>query len=169
MDLISTLGKKQLELAVDIKERKRVEEAMSGKSHELEERVKELNCLYAISRLVEQKGSLLDEIVQGVLELIPPAFQQPEITCARIMLQEKRYQTRNFKETEIKITRDILVHGEQIGCLETCLQDRNQENDEDHFLDGEKNLIDIIGERLGRVVERNQAQGKLLRVIQEKQ
>ncbi len=161
VELISTLGRNHLELAIDIEERKRVEEAMRVKSHELGERVKELNCLYSISRLVEQEGSLLGEIIQGVLDLIPPAFQHPEITCAQVMLQEERHQTRNFKETEIKIARDILVHDEQIGCLEICLQDQDLGCDKDHFLAEEKNLIDMIGERLGRVIERKQAQEAL--------
>jgi 2-oxoglutarate dehydrogenase complex dehydrogenase (E1) component-like enzyme len=40
-------------------------------THKLSERVKELNCLYGISRLVEDRNSSIDEILQGVVDLMP--------------------------------------------------------------------------------------------------
>ena len=48
----------------DITIHKQVEEALRKKTHNLGERVKELNCLYAMSQLIEQPGISLDEILQ---------------------------------------------------------------------------------------------------------
>ena len=45
-------------------------------AHNLGERIKELNCLYGISRLVEQENTTLDEILQKVVELIE-GFETP--------------------------------------------------------------------------------------------
>ncbi|MDD1750661.1 MAG: PAS domain S-box protein, partial [Methanothrix sp.] len=59
----------------DITERKRREEA-------LRERIKELNCLYGISSLLELPGISLDEILKRTVMLIPPAFHFPEIAGA---------------------------------------------------------------------------------------
>ena len=52
---------------------------------ELEKKVKKLDCLYAISDLVEKPDTSLSEILQGVVHLIPPSWQYPEITCAKII------------------------------------------------------------------------------------
>jgi PAS domain S-box-containing protein len=42
----------------DITERKQMEEALRSNTHKLNERVKELNCLYAISKLVEKSDNV---------------------------------------------------------------------------------------------------------------
>ncbi|MBW2596490.1 MAG: PAS domain-containing protein, partial [Deltaproteobacteria bacterium] len=49
-------------IAIDITEHKRAENALQKKTHDLGERVKELNCLYSISKLVEQQDISLAEI-----------------------------------------------------------------------------------------------------------
>ncbi len=63
-------------------ERKKIE-------HALRERVKELRCLYGIAKLVERHEPNLDATLQGAVELLPPSWQYPEVTCARIIFEEK--------------------------------------------------------------------------------
>jgi len=76
-------------LKQEIQERKKAEEATRERTKELDERVKELNCLYGISNLVEKPDISLEEIFQGVVDLIPPSWQYPEITCSRMLLEDK--------------------------------------------------------------------------------
>ena len=122
-------------------------------AHNLGERVKELNCLYGITRLVERDNPSLDYILQGVVDLIPPAWQYPEITCARIKLKEKRYQTTGFRMTRWKQSEDIVVHGQFAGTLEVYYLKQMPPSDEGPFLKEERNLIHVIAERLGRIIE----------------
>ena len=69
--------------------------------HSLKERMKELDCLYSISKLTEQEpDTALDNLLQEVVNLIPSAWRYPEITCARIIVGNKKYKTKNFKPTE---------------------------------------------------------------------
>ena len=70
----------------DITERKRTEEALRKQAHDLGERVKELNCLFGISKLIERQDLSWGELFQGIVNLIPPAWQYPESTCARAHL-----------------------------------------------------------------------------------
>jgi hypothetical protein len=62
-------------------------------NHDLSERVKELKCLYGISRLFEVKNASIDNTLQSVVNLIPSAWQYPEITCSRIRLKKAEYKT----------------------------------------------------------------------------
>ncbi|MCP4577832.1 MAG: PAS domain S-box protein, partial [Deltaproteobacteria bacterium] len=50
----------------DISDRKQAEETLQRKTYDLGERVKELNCLYCISSLIEKPDISLYEIIQGV-------------------------------------------------------------------------------------------------------
>ncbi len=148
--------------STNITERKEIDQALRERTHALGERVKELNCLYSISALVEKPGVSLPEILQGTVGLIPPSWQYPEITCARIIMGEQEYRTDNFKENSTAIlSSDIRVHDLQHGCLEVCYLEEVPECDEGPFLKEEISLINAISERLGRIVERLQAEEAL--------
>ena len=95
----------------------RVEAMLPGwraNMRQLRERVKELNCLYGISKLVQDTDLSLREILQGTLERIPPAWQYPEITRARITLAGQAYETPGFRETRWMQSCDIWVHAEGV-------------------------------------------------------
>ena len=87
------------ELESAVAERKRAEEALRERTHRLGERVKELDCLYGISALVEKPTISLAEILQGTVALMPPAWQYPEITGARVILEGQEFRTKSFRET----------------------------------------------------------------------
>ena len=124
--------------------------------HDMGERVKELNCLYNISGLVEKHHSL-EDILQSAVQIIPPSWRYPEITCARIILGDEVFKTKNFKETLWKQASDIRVHGNPIGALEVFYLKEKPEIDEGPFLKEERELIDVVTERLGRIIEHRRA------------
>ena len=85
-------GYKELEQKVKKLEReafesKRLKEALQQRTHDIGERVKELNCLYGISFLCDKKNISLKEILKGTVDLLPPSWQYPDITCSRIILE----------------------------------------------------------------------------------
>ena len=150
----------------DITERKRAEAKLLKLTHDLGERMKELNCLYGISHITEKPGISLEEIYQGVVEIIPASWQYPEITCARIVLEDQIYKTNNFNETDWKQSSDILVRGERIGCVDVFYLEERPEIDEGPFLQEERALLDGIAERLGKITERKRAE-EMLRESEE--
>ena len=56
-----------------VAQRGRAEEALRESERGLKERAKELNCLYGVSNLVQRPDISLEEILQGTVNLIPPA------------------------------------------------------------------------------------------------
>ena len=131
---------------------------------DLRERVKELDCLYGISVLVEKPMITLEGILKGVVDLIPSSWQYPEIACARIGLGALEFKTANFRETPWKQARDIVVRGEQAGTLEVCYLEERPESDEGPFLKEERNLISAIAERLERITDRERLEERLRHV-----
>jgi len=151
----------------DISDCKQAEESLRNQTHDLNERVKELNCLYGISKIREKPDIAFEEMLQEIVDLIPPSWQYPEITCTRIIIEGQEYKTKNFKETVWKQTSNIVVHGNRIGILEICYLEEKPESDEGPFLKEERSLISAIAERLGRTTEHKQAQ-EALRESEEK-
>jgi len=128
----------------ELQRHKRMEEAIRQQTHDLDERVKELNFLFAISSLVDQPSILLEEIFQGVVDLIPPAWQYPDRTCARIIFKDQEFKTENFTETDWKQTATIIVYGERVGTVETCDLEEKPERDKGPFLKEERSLLNTM-------------------------
>jgi len=145
----------------DITERKRAEEELRKRTYDLGERIKELNCLYNIGKLIETPGMSLEQIFRGTVDLIPPAWQYPEITCARLQVGDRDFATGNFRETIWRQISDISVHGDREGTLEAYYLEERPERNEGPFLAEERSLLEAIVERLGRVIERKRAEEEI--------
>lgn len=130
-------------------------------ARDLKERVKELNCLYSISNLVEKEEISLEEILQGTVDVLPPAWQYPQVTCGRIVLGDRTYATRNFFETQWSQVQPILIRGKRAGFLQVCYLEELPERDEGPFLKEERSLVKVIAERIGGIVQRKQAEADL--------
>ena len=146
---------------IDMTERKVAEEERDGLLRQLDHRVKELNCLYGISNILARQDASPEERFRGILELIPPAWQYPDITCARITIEGKRYKTGNFKKTGWIQAQDITVHGERVGTMEVCYLEERPEAAEGPFLEEERHLIEAIAGRLGEAIERKRVKEAL--------
>jgi signal transduction histidine kinase len=130
-------------------------------AHNLAERVKELNCLYNISRLFENDNLSIEDILRSLVSLIPPAWQYPNITCARIKLDDQEFKTANFRETYWKQAQNIIVDNRQYGVMEIFYLEGRPDCDEGPFLKEERNLLQVIAERLGHFIEHKLAEDNL--------
>ncbi len=138
----------------EIVNQKRIEESLQKTTHDLNERVKELSCLYNISKLVENDDLSIDEILQGIVNLISHSWQYPENTCARIKLTDRSIRTTNFQETKWVQSQKIIVNKEHVGFIQVFLIEAEPNKDKEPFLAEEQHLLDAIAERIGRIIER---------------
>ncbi|MBU1037950.1 MAG: PAS domain S-box protein, partial [Candidatus Omnitrophica bacterium] len=161
--LIKAYGKLTAIQAIlrNITERKKAGKDREKLLHDMNERIKELGCFYALSEVIAKPGISLEVILQGAVELFPPAYQYPEIACARIVFENSEFKTENFRITKWKQSADIEVNGKKAGYVEVYyLQDKPQDY-EGPFVKEERQLIDSVAERLGRISERKRAEGTL--------
>jgi len=131
------------------------------RTDQLRERVKELNCLYTISSIVEKQGLTLEEVLQQTVDVIPQAWQHPESACSRIVLGDLTFQSASFAETIWRQSQGILLHGRQAGFLEVFYSEGKPPGDEGPFLKEERRLIKAIAERIGEIVVRKRAEEAL--------
>ena len=139
----------QLEHLVDT----RTSDLQKRKS-DLKERVKELNCLFKISELINIQNIKLPEIYQGVVDLIPPSLRYPEITSVHLSIYKEKYMTANFSESQWKLESPVTINTETIGYLKVYYNKEMSQADIDPFLKEESALLEIITERIGKITER---------------
>jgi signal transduction histidine kinase len=120
----------------------------------LNERVKELTCLYGIARTGEKVGLSLENILQKIVELLPSAWQYPKIATARIVLDSKYYTTPNFSVSSKKQSSNIILNGVKRGFVEVVYPDNSITFDENPFLKEEQDLIDVVAGEIAAIVER---------------
>jgi ribosomal protein L7/L12 len=150
------------ELNREIKELKLSDtEELEPSAHKLRERIKELNCLYDISSLRDATDFSLEAVLQAVVDFIPPAVQYPEIACARLVYGGYEVATKNFKDTQWKLSREITVNNEWIGTLEVCYLEEKPELGEGPFLKEAKNLINAVAESIATLIEREEAEAEI--------
>jgi len=125
------------------------------------ERIKELTCLYGMAELIDRCGSSIDKILQGIADLLPGSWQYPEVTCGRVVFDEKKYVSANFKTSGWKQTADIKVHDEKVGAVEVYYLKKKPIFDEGPFLKEERLLIAAVAERIGKAIERIRAEHQL--------
>ncbi len=149
--------------AQDVTVHKQTGEALRHRTHDLGERVKELNCLFGLSRLDEEPDLGLDGVLRGLVDMLPSAWQFPNATCARIAFEGSEYRTWNYRRTEWRQAAPIVVHGEPAGEIEVFYLEEKPEAHEGPFLVEERRLINALVQRLGRIAERIRAKEELQR------
>ena len=115
-----------------------------------------------ISELVENSGYSLEKILQGFTQLIPPSLQYPNITCSKVILEDKEYKTKNYLDTDWNISLDIKVFEKKAGLLKVCCLSKQS------FSQEERILLDSVTERLGKIIERIKTKQKLIESEKEK-
>ncbi|KKL07981.1 hypothetical protein LCGC14_2580520, partial [marine sediment metagenome] len=138
------------------------ETIVEDRTRQLSERVRELNCLYAISGLVEKESSL-EEILRGTVDLLHQAWRNCELACVRLVVDNHTFVTDNFADTPWKLDCAITTGGDRVGTLEVRYLRQIPPVGDEPFLPEEKALLTAIAKRLGRVIEHKQAENALRR------
>jgi two-component system NtrC family sensor kinase len=118
----------------------------------LQERIKELTCLYSIFQLSERPDRSLEEVLQGIVELLPPAWQYSDVAFARIIFDGRSYSLSGFPEGGDTQVAYIIVNGKRRGTLEVTYAVNKPELDEGPFLNEERKLIETIARELARII-----------------
>ena len=122
---------------------------ISNIEHDLKERVKELNCLYNISRDIEISKSQ-KEIFEKITYHLKEGFQFPEFVSANLIIDGKTYGKKDNREIYNKLSTDIILNKKKRGEILISL------HTEESFLKEENNLINEISGKISRAIEKNE-------------
>jgi PAS domain S-box-containing protein len=145
---------------VDITERKHAEEEREKVLHRLGERVKELNALHRMAWIF-QKQSTIPVLLQEMVSMLPPAWQYPDVTTARVTYDGNEYRTKNFIEGRWRQIAEFVTSNGKKGAIEIFYIEEKLPEAEGPFLTEERNLINSMAEMLRIYLDRKQAEEAL--------
>ena len=91
----------------------------------LNERAKELNCLYNVEKILKNYDSELEYIFKKLIKVIPPGWQYSKICKTRINYKDLLFQSVGFKETECFQSANIIVVKKIVGKVQVFYIDTN--------------------------------------------
>ncbi|MEJ2647848.1 MAG: PAS domain S-box protein [Sedimentisphaerales bacterium] len=129
---------------------------------QLQQRLKNLNCLYALSKIVNRQGASLEKVFRETVNLIRQVYRYPESTCVRLTFDGVRYQTEDFQKSELSRHVQIKAHEEDVGLIEVYhLGGKTEDGDNPLLIEEEDSLLSAVAEWLGSIAERRKAEEKM--------
>jgi len=115
----------------------------------LNERAKELNCLYQVIELLNNPDNNMGFIFRKIVKIIPPAWQYPSVCHVRITFERETYLSDDFIEGIWSQKADIIVDDKQLGCIEVFYSQFIRDHQGSQFLPEEQKLLNTIALKVG--------------------
>jgi PAS domain S-box-containing protein len=144
-----------------MKEKEKIEElvleiqALQTRVTEFEQRIREANCLYEVSRLMEEKDLSLTDIIEKTVSVLSSSLGHHAHRQVRITLGNKMFESENLSQPSAKLSCDLIIHEKNMGLLDVYYNENGLE-------EGERRLITAVGSLLGRIIEQKQTEKTLL-------
>jgi len=137
---------------------KSIESELEIEKEKLTERIKELNCLYQISKLTAQKRHSFEKTMREIIRVIPSALRYPSSTCVKISIEDTSYSTPAYKKTNWIITQEVHAFKKQRGKIEVCYKEGTSGSESVTFLREERRLLRSAAELLGVMLEQQHSE-----------
>lgn len=138
---------------------------MTGKKEDIEialqERIKELNCLYGMARLAERHHDSMEDFLMHLVDFLPLSWKYAEFACARIIFKGEIFDSRKFGWTEWRQSARIRINGEAVGEVTIIYMEEPPKTDDGPFLKEESALLEGIAQRIGEIALRIMAEKEL--------
>ncbi len=138
-----------------------VEEMLETRTHDLVTRLNELDCLYGLSKLIEEGNKNISHILKETLVLITTACKFTDNVCCLIYYDGHEYRTKNYKESKWKLKQDIKIKDKVKGYIILFYLEENYPDTKNQFLKYEERILGIVCVRLSRYLEHNAAKEEL--------
>ena len=133
--------------------------------NQLQERAKELRCLYRIEEVLQENKLPLGKVFYKALEIMPDGWQFPGICMVRIEYKNSKYSLSDFQETKWLQSADIIVDNCSLGSIKVYYRSV-PEGISEIFLPEEQKLLNTIADRLSYFIFQKRIE-KILKYLTE--
>jgi signal transduction histidine kinase len=124
---------------------------MNSNERKLQERIKELSCLYEISSIIGSVDAADIELtLMRIANSLKNAFQYPELIEVEIAVKKRKIATTPTSPTVAQISSNIKIFNESEGGVIVFFKNPEIAN----FLKEEQDLLDNVGFKIGNMMER---------------
>lgn len=133
-------------------------EASPDVVHALQERIKELSCLYEISNIAATSTASLPEKLQEVVQALPKAWQHPDFAVAALLLDDQQYRSGSLASKYETQQHPIIVRGLERGHLAMHYNYLN--GAPPPFLHEEALLLKTLAQEISGIIERDEQKAR---------
>ncbi len=144
-------------------EHKKANIELQKRTHDLNKRIKELNCLYSIDEITIMTGITLEEVFRETVDVIQKSWQYPGITGVRITHNKNIFKTRNFEETKWIMETYLVIDNKVTGKIEVCYLEKKPDIFGGPFLEEEIHLLQRIVNSLVKFIKQQEAKNELIK------
>lgn len=124
----------------------------SSTDHKLKERVKELKCLYAISKSAWEEDHDLKTFLHKTLSILPEAMQFPALAEASIGVGKDVFSTAGFSKCKTQLAAPLMLGSKKYGVIKIGY--RTSTKGAQSFLPEERKLIKMVARELSLYIKR---------------
>ena len=138
-------------------------------NRQLERRMRQINCLYGVSRTLESLELPLQVALEEVVGLIPSAWPRPEtlgvrLTCLNGLIPGGSIETPGFQETPWRLEAQVFAGARPAGRIEICWPESRSAEGDEAFAGSERELVRELARRVGQALERACVQKELVQL-----
>ncbi|OAN53701.1 diguanylate cyclase response regulator [Paramagnetospirillum marisnigri] len=138
-------------------------------NRQLERRMRQINCLYGVSRALESHELPLKVAMEEVVGIIPSAWLRPEtigvrLTCHNGLLPGGFVETPDFVETPWRLEAQVFAGSRPAGRMEICWPESRPAEGSQAFAVSERELVRELARRVGQALERACVQKELVQL-----
>lgn len=142
-----------LDLQFKLAEYEWVETALRKRTRELGERVKELECLYAVCRCLCRSNADSAEMMQDIVNILPKGYQNPKGTWAHLEVSGESFFSPQFQTTPDSHGANIIIHGRRTGVLRVYVLAKPGSDEDPPILPMERALLQAVALWIGKTIE----------------
>ncbi len=124
----------------------------------LRERIKELTCIYRITKLGSDTARSLDSLLREAVDIITPAFLFPEAVSCRITLDRRIYTSLRYNPPKHTLTTEMRIEGKPRGLIEISYSTDLPTLDKGPFLKEEESLVEAVAKELSVIIQRKESE-----------
>ena len=131
-------------------------------SYLLNERMKELQTMYKTSQVLQNERLQFNEKITQIVHMLPDGWQFCEDCVARIVINNKEFESVGYRNCADVLTASIYSLGKQIGYIEVGYLLPHPAESDGPFLAEERVLLDAVVKKIGDYYDKAEATSELL-------
>lgn len=143
----------------DITEQRRAQEEKDRLLRQIDQRNKELTCLYQVGETIWSQEKFDVAVFQRIPGLLRKALASPDAACVRIQFDNEVFESAGCRETPHRLMADIVVNDRKRGLVEVFYPDGTGHRAESR---AERGLVEAIAKMLGEAAARAEAEAQII-------
>lgn len=119
---------------------------------QLDEKARQLHCLYEIDKITSQFSKSIEEILQQIVKILPTGWRFSELCKVEILLQNLKFSSPDLIRTELKQHVDIYIDDVKTGEINVYYI-KPIKSEKGIFLVDEQRLLQSIAEKIANFVK----------------